>query len=53
MVINGRGLFLGALLLASGASLSAHHSFAAEFDANQPVQLKGTVAKVEWINPHT
>jgi hypothetical protein len=53
MLINGRGLFLGALLLASGASLSAHHSFAAEFDANQPVQLKGTVAKVEWINPHT
>jgi len=53
MVINGRGLMLGALLLASGASLSAHHSFAAEFDANQPVQLKGTVAKVEWINPHT
>ena len=53
MVTNGRGLILGALLLASGASLSAHHSFAAEFDANQPVQLKGTVAKVEWINPHT
>ena len=53
MMINGRGLILGALLLACGASLSAHHSFAAEFDANQPVQLKGTVAKVEWINPHT
>jgi Family of unknown function (DUF6152) len=53
MGINRRGLFIGALLLASGASLSAHHSFAAEFDANQPVQLKGTVVKVEWINPHT
>jgi len=53
MVINGRGLFLGALFLAKKTSLSAHHSFAAEFDANQPVQLKGTVAKVEWINPHT
>jgi len=37
----------------SAAALSAHHSFAAEFDANQPIQLKGTVAKVEWINPHT
>src|SRR5687767_3443941 len=32
---------------------SSHHSFAAELDANKPVQLHGTVAKVEWINPHT
>ena len=30
----------------------AHHSFAAEFDASQPVTLKGTVTKIEWINPH-
>jgi hypothetical protein len=47
------GVFTGALMLMSAAALSAHHSFAAEFDANQPVQLKGTVVKVEWINPHT
>ena len=31
----------------------AHHSFAAEFDAKQPITLKGTVTKVEWMNPHT
>src|SRR4030095_2220034 len=31
---------------------SAHHSFAAEYDAKKPVTLKGTVTKVAWVNPH-
>lgn len=30
----------------------AHHSFAAEYDTKKPVELKGTVTQVEWVNPH-
>jgi len=40
-------------LLAAGGAAAAHHSFAAEFDASQPIRLQGTVTRVEWINPHT
>ena len=43
----------GAGLLGGAASAAAHHAFAAEFDAKKPISLKGTVAKMEWINPHT
>jgi hypothetical protein len=37
----------------SSAQVLAHHSFAAEFDANAPIKLHGVVTKVEWTNPHT
>lgn len=40
-------------LMLSGASARAHHAFSAEFDARKPVKFQGTVAKVEWINPHS
>jgi hypothetical protein len=49
----GLGLAAAGLGVLQGAvPMWAHHSFAAEYDAKQPVTLKGTVAKVEWTNPH-
>ena len=38
--------------LATSQSVSAHHSFAAQYDINQPITLAGKVTKVEWTNPH-
>jgi len=40
-------------LVMGGRAVSAHHSFAAEFDAAKPFKMTGTVTKVEWQNPHT
>ena len=38
--------------IAASREALAHHSFAAEFDADKPVKVKGTVTKMEWVNPH-
>ena len=40
-------------LLAATVPMLAHHSFAAEFDGAKPVSVKGTVTKVDWVNPHS
>src|SRR5438045_3195171 len=55
-IMRMKALVLGGLfalgMLAAGAPVSAHHSFAAEFDADKPITLTGIVTKVEWTNPH-
>jgi hypothetical protein len=45
-------LLTGLSLISAADSLTAHHSFAAEFDADKPIDVTGAVTKIEWMNPH-
>ena len=45
-------LALGLLLLPIAPTTRAHHAFGAEFDADRPLELRGPIVKVEWVNPH-
>jgi hypothetical protein len=48
----GSALLVAFVILASGLSLDAHHSFAAQYDRDKPITLQGSVTKLEWANPH-
>src|SRR5262249_39352925 len=50
---NPSVLGFAAGLLAIALPVAAHHSFAAEYDGNKPITLKGKVTKMDWINPHS
>ena len=40
------------VVVASGMSIAAHHSFAAQYDSTKPITLKGGITRIEWANPH-
>ena len=52
MTISRALVVAGAALLTWAAPVLAHHSFSTMYDSTKPVEMKGTVTKVEWTNPH-
>ncbi len=53
MATRFRGFLGVAVLIMAAIPVLAHHSVQAQFDLDKPIQLTGTVTKVEWINPHS
>jgi hypothetical protein len=53
MRANVAVLLAGLVIVIAAMPVRAHHAFSAEFDAKRPLKLQGTIAKMEWINPHT
>ena len=53
VLVGAMGMCVGIVLPLAATPAFAHHAFSAEFDAKKPVKLKGTVTKIEWINPHS
>jgi hypothetical protein len=52
MKVTSLAVLAAIAIVATTIRVSAHHSFAAEFDANRPLTVSGTVTKLEWTNPH-
>jgi hypothetical protein len=52
LVIVAASILLASSAFVAASGAQAHHSFPAQYDADQPVTLTGTVTKVEWTNPH-
>jgi hypothetical protein len=52
MLFSVRSALIAAFVVVAASAASAHHSFGAIYDVNQPITLSGTVTKIEWANPH-